>query len=193
MEQNFVFVANSVLLGIGLAMDAFSVSLANGLNEPQMRIGKMDAVAGVFAGFQVLMPLAGWLCVHTVIQYFQSFQKLIPWAALLLLGYIGTDMLLGGLRGQGVEGEKAAAGFAVLAVQGIATSMDALSVGFTISGYGIAMALVRSLIIGGVTFLICMGGLSIGKRFGTRLSDKASILGGVILIAIGIEIFSSGI
>ena len=78
-------------------------------------------------------------------------------------------------------------------VQGVATSIDALSVGFTVSDYTLVPALVCSLIIALVTFIICMGGLAIGKKFGTKLSDKAAILGGTILILIGIEIFVTGV
>ena len=84
-------------------------------------------------------------------------------------------------------------GFKMLMVQGIATSIDALSVGFTISEYGFAMALVSALIIAAVTFVICMAGVVIGKQFGTKLANKASILGGVILIIIGLEIFITGV
>ena len=78
MEWNLVFFFNSILLGAGLAMDAFSVSLANGLSEPGMKRGRMCGIAGVFAFFQALMPMAGWICVHTVVQYFQSFEKSKP-------------------------------------------------------------------------------------------------------------------
>ncbi len=188
-----MFVLNSVLLGIGLAMDAFSVSMANGLNEPKMSMRKMCGVAGVFGGFQALMPMLGWVCVHTILEYFEAFSKLIPWIALLLLGYIGGKMLLEGLKKETAEEEKPAVGLAALMVQGVATSIDALSVGFTISHYDLWMALAASTIIAVVTFFICMTGLEIGKKFGTKLSDRASILGGVILIAIGLEIFISGI
>ena len=75
MEWNFMFVFNSVLLGVGLAMDAFSVSMANGLNEPTMNRKKMCGIAGVFAFFQALMPMIGWICIHTVVQYFTAFEK----------------------------------------------------------------------------------------------------------------------
>ena len=78
-------------------------------------------------------------------------------------------------------------------IQGIATSIDALSVGFTIAEYGWFMAFAAALIIAVVTFVICIGGLVIGKKFGTKLSNKAQILGGVILIVIGIEIFITGV
>lgn len=192
MSWSFVFLINSILLGVGLAMDAFSVSLANGLHEPCMSKKKMGGIAGVFAFFQALMPMIGWVCVHTVVQYFQAFEKFIPWIALFLLLYIGGSMLLEGIRGEEEE-ECQGVGLKALFVQGVATSIDALSVGFTIAEYGFVMALVCALIIAAVTFVICAVGLEIGKRVGTKLSGKAAILGGVILIFIGLEIFITGI
>ena len=193
MSWNFLFFLNSILLGVGLAMDAFSVSMANGLNEPRMKVGRMSVIAGTYGLFQIAMPLIGWFCVHTIANYFQSFQVLIPWIALILLLYIGGKMLLEGIRGKGEEDENAQLSGGTLIVQGIATSIDALSVGFTISDYGPVMALTCALIVGVTTFCICMFGLQIGKTAGTRLSGRASILGGVILIAIGIEIFVKGV
>lgn len=193
MEWSFVFFFNSVLLGVGLAMDAFSVSLANGLNEPGMKKKKMCGIAGVFAGFQALMPMIGWVCVHTIVQYFKAFEKFIPWIALILLLFIGGKMLIEGIKNKDGEVEKPKMGFAALLLQGVATSIDALSVGFTISEYGLVMALVCALIIAVVTFFVCLVGLVIGKKFGTKFSNKAEILGGIILIAIGIEIFITGV
>ncbi len=193
MDWNFVFFFNSILLGIGLAMDAFSVSLANGLNEPGMKTGRMCSVAGMFAFFQALMPLIGWVCIHTVVQYFTAFEALIPWIALGLLGYIGGKMLCDGIKNQDSGEEKPPVGFAALVVQGIATSIDALSVGFTIAEYQFPMALASALIIALVTFVICMAGILLGRRAGTKLSGKAGILGGVILIVIGLEIFLTGV
>jgi putative Mn2+ efflux pump MntP len=189
---NFRFFFNSILLGVGLAMDAFSVSMANGLSEPTMKKNRMSMIAGVFAFFQFLMPMIGWVCVHTIVQYFQMFEKFIPWIALFLLLYIGGSMLIEGIKG-GEEEELKGVGFKALMIQGVATSIDALSVGFTIADYGFLMAFVCSVIIAVVTFFICMGGLQIGKTVGTKLSNKAAILGGVILIFIGIEIFVTGV
>lgn len=193
MEWNFVFFFNSVLLGVGLAMDAFSVSLANGLNEPKMKRNKMCGVAGVFALFQALMPMIGWVCVHMLVQYFKTFEKFIPWIALILLLFIGGKMLIEGIKNKDGEVEQAGVGLAALLVQGVATSIDALSVGFTISEYGLLMAVVCALIIALVTFIICMIGLFIGKKVGTKLTGKANVLGGIILIFIGVEIFVTGI
>ena len=189
---NFGFFFNSALFGVGLAMDAFSVSLANGLNEPKMKKNRMCKIAGVFAFFQFLMPMIGWVCVHTVVQYFKAFERFIPWIALFLLLYIGGSMLLEGIKG-GEEEEERYVGKRALLMQGIATSIDALSVGFTIADYGFMMAFVCSVIIAVVTFFICYGGLEIGKKVGTKLSNKAAILGGAILIFIGIEIFVTGV
>lgn len=193
MNWNFVFFFNSFLLGVGLAMDAFSVSLANGLREPKMARRKMCVVAAVFGLFQALMPLLGWLCVHTMLEHFRSFEKFIPWIALALLGWIGGKMLLEGLRGEAEQEEVSGVGLVALLVQGVATSIDALSVGFTIAEYDVVMALVCAAIIAVVTFAICLGGLAIGKKFGTHLADKAGILGGAILLFIGLEIFISGV
>ena len=187
---NFTFFFNNILLGIGLAMDAFSVSLANGLNEPQMKKSKITGVAGLFALFQGLMPLIGWICVHTIVQYFSWFEKLIPWIALILLCYIGGKMLYDSIKNkEGEEAKLKSVGLTALLVQGVATSIDALSVGFTIADYSFALALLAVLIIAIVTFFICFAGILIGKKFGTKLAGKAGILGGVILIFIGLEIF----
>lgn len=195
MDFGFVFFFNSILLGIGLAMDAFSVSLANGLNEPHMKGRRMCLIAGVFGFFQALMPMTGWVCVHTIVEHFRSFEKLIPWIALILLGYIGGKMLIEGIRNKDdeEEAEVSGVGFAALLVQGVATSIDALSVGFTIADYNLVMALTASIIIAVVTFAICMAGLAIGKKAGTHLAGRASIVGGAILLFIGIEIFVSSL
>lgn len=189
MNLNLGFFLQSIMLGVGLAMDAFSVSLANGLNEPSMPRRRMAGVAGVFAAFQFAMPMIGWVCVSTIAQHFAAFEKCIPWIALALLGYIGGKMLYEGIRNQDSDEEKPDVGLSALLVQGVATSIDALSVGFTIAEYHVAEALLACLLIGGVTFCICFAGLVIGKKAGTRLAGKASILGGAILIAIGLEIF----
>ena len=189
MTWNFLFFLNSVLFGVGLAMDAFSVSMANGLNEPKMGRARMCGIAGTFCAYQIIMPLIGWFCVHAIAEAFTSFQKFIPWIALILLLYIGGKMLIEGIKNKDSAEEKPAVGFGALMVQGIATSIDALSVGFTIAEYTWQAAVVEAVIIGVVTFVICMGGLAIGKKFGTKLAGKASILGGIILIAIGFEIF----
>ena len=189
-----VFFFSNIMLGIGLAMDAFSVSLANGLNEPCMRKKKIFTIAGLFAFFQALMPVLGWFCIHTIAQHFKFFEKLIPWLALILLSFIGIKMLIDGIKNKDEDAcSTEGLGFTALIVQGIATSIDALSVGFAIADYNLLSALVAALIIAAVTFGICTAGVYIGRTAGTKLSGKAGIFGGVILISIGIEIFVTGI
>lgn len=193
MTNSVLFVFNSACLGVGLAMDAFSVSLANGLHDPKMSRKRMCGISGTFAWFQFLMPMVGWICVHTIVQYFRMFEKLIPWIALGLLLYIGGSMIFEALHPEEEEEGTASLGFINLMMQGIATSIDALSVGFAIAEYGLMQAFVCSLIIAAVTFVICYQGLILGKRFGTRFSEKAGLLGGSILIFIGLEIFITGV
>lgn len=191
--MTFSFFLNSALLGVGLAMDAFSVSLANGLADPKMRRARIALIAGTFAFFQYLMPMIGWLCVHAAVERFSSLTRAVPWVALALLGFIGGKMIFEGARGAGDAQTAARLSLGVLTVQGIATSIDALSVGFTIAEYGVREALVAGAVIAAVTFIICVAGVLIGRRFGTRFAGRASIFGGVILIAIGLEIFIKGV
>lgn len=189
MNLDLSFFLTGILLGLGLAMDAFSVSLANGLNEPCMRSGKICGVAGVFSFFQLAMPMIGWVCVSTIAHLFTAFEKCIPWIALALLAFIGGKMLYEGITCKGEDCGCRKIGFAALLVQGVATSIDALSVGFTIAHYNWMEALLSCTLIGVVTFIVCLAGILIGKKAGTRLAGKAGIFGGVILIAIGLEIF----
>lgn len=187
--MDFLFFLNSLFLGIGLAMDAFSVSLANGLHEPGMRWAKMGMVAGTFAFFQWLMPMVGWYCVHFIVELFHSAAPYIPWIAFILLLFIGGSMIREGFGGE--EEIHTGVGAKGLLVQGVATSMDALSVGFTIEEMNAWMAFVCSVIIAAATFVLCVAGVLIGKRFGLRLADRATIFGGLILIGIGLEILIS--
>lgn len=234
-----LLVINSIALGVGLAMDAFSVCIANGLKEPHMSRGRHLKMAGIYAFFQFAMPMIGWTCVHFIAEKFRAFQKFIPWIALILLLWIGGSMLIEGrkkFRGKARDkgsadkprdefssktdwaaapdpampnvtktdssektmGKEAAAGrederisTLTLLIQGVATSIDALSVGFTIAHLNVGSAFLSCLIIAIVTFFICVAGVKLGKIFGDRLDKFADILGGLILIAIGLEIFIS--
>lgn len=193
MNLSFIFFFNSIALGIGLSMDAFSVSLANGMSEPMMSKRKTLAIPLTFALFQMLMPLIGFICVHTIVEHFRVFEKFIPYIALVLLCYIGGKMLLDSIKNKDSEIHHSSLGLSTLIIQGVATSIDALSVGFTISKYDFPMALLCAVIIAVITFLVCLAGLILGKNFGAKFAHKATVFGGIILIAIGIEIFITGI
>ena len=216
----------SVGLGVGLAMDACAVSMTNGLNEPQMKFGKATLIAAMFGFFQALMPMIGWLCVSLVVEQFKQFARFVPFVALVLLVIVGGKMLFDGAKSSikqnshnndegGAEGQinasndentaKAASTahkltFGMLIVQAIATSIDALSTGFSladVAGNNPATdwwrALLSCAIIAVVTFGISLGSVYLGKKFGDKLGNKAQIVGGVILIAIGVEIFVKGV
>ena len=189
MPTEFMFYFTNLMLGIGLAMDAFSVSLANGLNESHMKLRKMVLVAGIFGIFQGLMPMIGWVCLHYLVQVFGVLENLIPWIALGLLSYIGAKMILDSLKCENEGVCNITLTLSALLLQGVATSIDALSVGFTIVEYNLTEALLAAGLIAAVTFAICFAGIVIGKKVGTKLAGKAGIFGGVILILIGIEIF----
>lgn len=182
-------VIQSIALGVALAMDAFSVSMANGLNDPGMSKKKLCTIAGTFGGFQFAMPMIGWFCVTTIKELFSKFEMFIPWIALILLAVIGGKMLMDGIRGDDPEeGSSSELSGKMLFLQGVATSIDALSTGFTTAEYNIFEAFVSSLIIAIVTFFICVAGVKFGKKFGLHLAGHAQILGGVILILIGLKI-----
>ncbi len=182
----WLFIFNSVLLGVGLAMDAFSVSIANGLAEPDMRRLKAVGISGVYGFFQFLMPMLGWILVRTVVGWFSAVKGFIPYIALGLLLFIGIKMIVESIKGHEEEARRLTV--PLLLLQGVATSIDALSVGFTIAEHDTAHAVSAALIIGAVTFVICLIGSWIGRKFGS-VFKHAEVIGGVILIAIGIEIF----
>ena len=184
-------------LGVGLAMDACAVSMSNGLNEPKMRFGKAFGMAATFGFFQALMPMIGWVCVSLVVGQFEQVAKWIPLLALVLLVIIGGKMLFDGITDKDDgESKHRKLTFGVLMVQAVATSIDALSTGFSlvdIAGNDVWRALLSAGIIALVTLGICVGSVYLGKKFGTKLGNKAQIVGGVILIAIGFEIFIKGL
>ncbi len=181
-------------MGIALAMDAFAVSMTNGLSEPRMKRRKMLTIAGIFGLFQGAMPFLGWLLVHNLAEAFDGFRAFIPWIALGLLSFLGGKMLFEGISDiKNCDSEKTDCPekltVAALLLQGVATSIDALSVGLNIYEYTLTEALLSALIIAAVTFVICFAGVIIGKKFGTALSGRSTIFGGAILIIIGIWIF----
>ena len=189
----WLVVLNGILFGLGLAMDAFSVSLANGLNEPHMRLRKMCGIASVFAIFQGVMPMLGWVCVHSFVTYFTAVAPFIPWVSLVLLCFIGGKMIYDGCHCEGESCPLTTLTLGALLLQGIATSIDALSVGFSIAEYRGLEATVCAALIALVTFPICLGGLLLGRTFGMRFAKKAHLFGGIILILIGVEICLTGV
>ena len=172
-------------------MDAFSVSLANGLAETKMDFSRVTIIAGTFALFQFVMPMIGWFMVHTAVSRLMWLMSGVRWLALLVLALIGLKMIRDAViekkRGSS-ELNREVLGAGTLMVQGVATSIDALSVGFVTAEHELPEALLSSAIIGVITFAICVAGLLIGKAVGTRMSWAATFAGGVLLIIIGFRI-----
>ena len=183
MEWSFLLFLNSALLGVGLAMDAFSVSMANGLHDPGMSRKRMCIIAGTFGVFQAVMPLIGWALGRQFEKYITSVDH---WIAFILLGYIGGKMIWDGFHG---EDETCPAGFDLkeLTMMAIATSIDALAVGITFAFLQVDILPAVGL-IGLTTFTISLGGVWIGHRFGSKYKDKATLAGGIILCLIGLKI-----
>ena len=181
-----MFILTSILLGIALAMDAFSVSIVNGLNEPNMKTSKRIIIPLVFALFQFLMPLIGYICVYNLAENFKTFSDIAPFIGFALLLIIGTKMIIEGIIKK--DDDIIITSIPMLLIQGIATSIDALSVGFAIDSYSMLEAIISCIIIGVITFIICITGVIIGKKIGKKLNGPSSIIGGIILIIIGIVI-----
>lgn len=190
-----------ILIGVALSMDAFAVGMTDGMTEPHMKPWKAIVIAAFFGVFQFLMPVAGY--------YFSSIfthivQKIAPWLSFALLVFLGGkmifDFVLEQKRRKAGEEETAAksTGAAKLFVQAIATSIDALAVGVTFlaaetSGGLPLHVLLCALIIGAITFGLSVAAVFIGKKAGNKFSDKAELLGGLILIAIGVKILIEGL
>lgn len=190
----FNLIFSSSLLGIGLAMDAFSVSLANGLNEPKMKFKKAFGIAGLFALFQAIMPLIGWVAISGFLEIFQKFKPFIPWIAFILLCFIGGKMLFDSIKSDADDEDSTKTlTIGALIVQAIATSIDALTAGIDLArDYALeqyAYVLIAISIIAVLTFAICFTGVKLGQKVGTKLANKAGILGGCVLIFLGLKIF----
>lgn len=187
------FILNSVLLGTGLAMDAFSVSVADAIAEPCMKRRKMVYIPLLFAVFQAAMPLIGWVFVHSLVAYFSVIERFIPFISFGLLCLIGGNMMKEGVCCNDEDGCVGKLCIGVLLAQGVATSIDALSVGLKLSEYDALQAVISALIIAAVTFAICFAGIIIGKKVGDKLSSKAQVLGGGILIIMGVKFLIEGL
>ena len=199
--ETLIWILTTIGLGAGLAMDACAVSMSNGLAEPKMKLGKIFTIAGFFGVFQIIMPIFGYLAV-TVLSatlgenFTRIFGYLVPWIALTLLLILGIKMIVEGIKegkDSNKENEESVKKLTIggLFVQAIATSIDALSVGVIYGNVVPLEAYTTFLIIGIVTFGISVAAVFIGKKFGTIFSNKATIAGGIILCAIGLEIFFS--
>lgn len=174
-----------ILIAVSLSMDAFAVSICNGLSMRKVHYRNAFITALFFGGFQALMPLLGWLLGKQFEGYIMNYGH---WFAFILLGFIGGKMIFDAVRGSVESGESCERlDVLKLLVMAIATSMDALAVGVTFAFLKTPI-IKAALIIGIITFTISFLGVIIGNRFGKRFKRKAEIAGGVLLILIGAKI-----
>lgn len=188
-------ILNIILIGIGLAMDAFAVTVAKSLSLKDIKLKETLTMAGLFGLFQGGMPLLGWLAGIKFEAYITSIDH---WIAFLLLGFIGGKMLYEAF-GDEKDDEQADKEVAVSSVKknrlsmktllflAVATSIDALAVGVSFAFLNVSI-IPAVIIIGLTTFILCIGAVYIGKLFGAMIQKKAEILGGIILILIGLKI-----
>lgn len=178
-------IAELVLLGIGLSMDAFAVSVTNGLCCKNIGKLKMLLIGVCFGGFQGLMPLIGYFLGIGFTKYITAFDHII---ALVLLGFIGGQMIVESFKKEEDNISETLSG-KTLFMQGIATSIDALAVGVSFAALNDVNIAFASSAICFITFGFSIVGVLIGKKFGNMLSSKAQLVGGIILVGIGVKIF----
>ena len=189
------------LTGVALAMDAFAVSICKGIKMPKLKKSHIAIIAVFFGGFQMLMPLVGWLLGNQLVQYIEKFDH---WIAFGLLAFIGIKMAIESFKKDDeccACGEKAdKLDIKELFILAIATSIDALAVGLTFSLYPDINIVSSISIIGITTFVICSVGVLIGHlciKLGGKLGDKfkfaANLAGGLVLIAIGVKLLIEGL
>lgn len=177
-------IITSIFLGLGLAADACAISMTDGMNEPKIKFDKMFLISLSFGLFQALMPFISYLVGSKTLT---KIEWIIPWVALTLLSFLGIKMILESRKSEEQDTKKLT--FSVIMLQSIATSIDALTVGFSISNYKLIEAIITVLIIMFMTTFLCVIAFYLGKKFGTKFGKTATLIGGIIILLIGIEIF----
>ena len=172
-----------LLIGIGLAMDAFAVSICKGLSMKKMNWKNAVIIALYFGVFQALMPLIGYFLGMTFESIVTTFDH---WVAFALLTLIGGGMIKESFDSVD-EKKNDRVDFKTMVVLAIATSIDALAVGITFAFFDVNIVLAVS-IIGIITFIISVLGVKIGNRFGDKYQNKAQLMGGIILVLLGFKI-----
>ncbi len=180
---------NILLIGVGLSMDAFAVSVTNGLTIPHYKCRHAAITAAYFGFFQGLMPLLGWLLGSTVSHIISAWG---PYVSFFLLAFIGVKMVIESLRDDDGRPE-ATLRHSRLAVMAIATSLDALAVGVSFAFMPDVSLVPACLLIAAVTFAICFAGGLLGSRVPGISTKAAGVLGGVVLCGIGIKLLLEGI
>lgn len=173
----------TILIGFGLAMDAFAVSISTGINIKYLRMREAIRIAAYFGSFQALMPILGWILGYSMQKYINTVDH---WIAFVLLTFIGVKMIW-----ESFKNDDEAKGIECLTKKllftlAVATSIDALAVGISLSF--LQTIITPAIIIGVITFTLSFFGVQIGNKFGHFSEKRFEVYGGVVLIGIGIKI-----
>ena len=172
-------------IALGLSMDAFSVSVTNGCIINELKLRHAFRIAFFFGFFQAIMPVIGWASGSVFYKYIQSIDH---WIAFGLLSFIGIKMIYESIKKDAEKKQKDCRHYPTLFILSIATSIDALAVGISFSVLNIRI-IFPALLIGIITFIVCLIGIFIGNKIGQLFNNKLELVGGIILIGIGVKIF----
>ena len=184
-KMGFSVISSAILLGLGVSMDAFAVSICKGLAVGKVKIKHMLTAGLWFGGFQALMPLIGFYIGSLFHGYIEKFDH---WIAFMLLGAIGINMIKEALSKKEEDSADASFSFRTMLILAIATSIDALAVGVAIAMESSTNIWLSVALIGIITFLFSAAGIKIGSIFGEKYKKKAELFGGIVLIFIGLKI-----
>lgn len=199
MNDSILFLASSMVLAFALSMDAFSIALTDGMCQTDIDHKEAGFIASTYGFFQMAMPLIGWFGVSRLAQVFEGLSSIFPLISFVLLTYIGISMIRESSKSQEDQEKKEGQcdlrilTFSTIIFQALATSLDALSVGFTIGHLQINQAFLICTIIGILTFVNSFIGIQLGKKIGNKLASRAYTIGGLILIFIGIRLLISSL
>jgi len=174
-----------IVIAVGLAMDAFAVSVTNGATYKKQGSNHAFKIAFAFGGFQAIMPVVGWLAGLTLREFIRDYDH---WVAFILLAFIGGKMIYESFKIKRAQKQTDTLSAAMLLVLALATSIDALAVGITFSFLLAGSLAIAVIIIGLITFVFSYTGFYIGKRFGHFFETGIEALGGLILLGIGTKI-----
>lgn len=187
MQSNSIFFINSLLFGLGLAVEAFMIAVANGLNCKDMNFARAICFAIIFAACHAVALVIGYVIVRTVSSGFDGAEKCLGWIAVGVLALLGVKMIVLNL----VKKEKARLkriSVPEFFVQSVVAAFDAFAIGLTVSEYSVLQLAVCATVIAAIIVAAFIVGFTVGKKFGKRFSDKAGAIGGFVFIGISVEI-----
>lgn len=182
-------IIKSLILAVGLVIDSFSISLINGISYQEMKKNKLIQQSTVFGICQGLMPFIGYLALVYFSNKLSFIKTISPFISLILLSYLGIKLLIESSKKEEIEKKSGTLLLTTMIMQGIATSIDAISCSFSMINLSLDYAVIEVLIISSVTFIVSYTAINIGKVIGSKVGKYSKILGGIVLIMIGIILF----